>query len=221
MQFRGRAIIPAAGKGTRVGSPVDGKEMMLDPVTGKPLINWALDLALANGLKPCVIVSSNKTLLNSHIIFNYPDADLLIHDPSETEEWPDTVLVSEPLWMDLNVLILPDTRFNKDIVQKLVDIDQKTTVFAFATHKVSHPTKFGIIRNLSTNMVQIAEKPRTKYAGNTAWGLIAWTSNLHAKGLFDAFRTRGKWLSLRHESIQQFKLEFFKDITRSGEIETY
>jgi dTDP-glucose pyrophosphorylase len=115
------AIIPAAGKGTRMGSPVDGKEMMLDLVTGRPLIDFAIMAAEDAGCDKIVVAieQDTKPVLISHIQQTFPQVYIQLTKPEG--EWPSTVLQTEPQWdPHHNVLILPDTRYNSQELKHLV-----------------------------------------------------------------------------------------------------
>jgi UTP--glucose-1-phosphate uridylyltransferase len=62
-----KAVIPAAGFGTRMlpATKVLPKEML--PVAGKPLIQYAIEEAAASGIKTVVlVVRSHKSLIQSH-----------------------------------------------------------------------------------------------------------------------------------------------------------
>ena len=63
-----RVIIPAAGFGTRVSCAVDeSKEMLPDPVNGRPLIAYSLDICFDLGINPIVITRPEKRDLISYI----------------------------------------------------------------------------------------------------------------------------------------------------------
>jgi UTP--glucose-1-phosphate uridylyltransferase len=76
-----RAVIPAAGFGTRMfpATKVVPKEML--PVAGKPLIQYAVEEAVASGIHTVILVVRNsKSLIRAHFA---PDAEL----ESYLEEW--------------------------------------------------------------------------------------------------------------------------------------
>ena len=73
-----KAVIPAAGYGTRMlpATKALPKEML--PVAGKPLIQYALEEAAASGIETViVIVRHNKSLIQSHFDFD-PALDSLL-----------------------------------------------------------------------------------------------------------------------------------------------
>jgi dTDP-glucose pyrophosphorylase len=213
VEYRGKAIIPCAGKGSRVGSPADGKEMMLDPRTNEPLINWSLGLARELQLKPVCILSTNKTKLAFHIRTQFPDADIIFHNPTQFEEWPHSVLASAEEWDNgLNLLILPDTRFT---FNGRPTLDKYTPTFF--THMVNEPQKFGVVLE-QTGGVLTAEKPEIGHGMEQAWGAIAF-SKLVGTYLFTGYSTRNLWVIVPDAKVE--KLTKFKDITRNGVVEEY
>src|SRR4051812_48128743 len=104
--FIPRVLIPAAGFGKRMGLP-EAKEMLIGP-EGTPLIEWSLSFCNKNGLKPLVISRPEKNSLNDYL--RRIGVDTLLIEPSG--EWPDTLLKSEELWAEKNLVLLPDTRFS-------------------------------------------------------------------------------------------------------------
>jgi len=104
-------LIPAAGFGTRVGSPA-AKELFLN-ASGSPLIAFGLDQARLRGWPVHVITRKEKTELIRYLE-DYRqmwsvDVEIQLIEPSR--EWPDTLLKSQPFWREKNLLCLPDTVF--------------------------------------------------------------------------------------------------------------
>lgn len=210
-KYKGHAIIPAAGLGTRMGSPPQGKEMLIDPITKERVIDWSIKLALENKLLPIIAVSSKKLELRHYIRTKYPMAYVV--QVNHVNEWPDTVLAVSEYWhAACNVLILPDTRFNPTALSSLLT---QSTEISYAVHTIDVPAKYGIVRALN-NCIVTAEKPGSGAAGTLAWGLIKWTTWDSGQKIFDTYRTKGKWIKLLTDSVSLVRLEWFRDITRNG-----
>ena len=70
-----KAIILAAGQGTRMGSETDDKPKCLIQYKGKPLINYTIETMRACGIKDIVIIDGYKSevlqsyLSNDNVIF--------------------------------------------------------------------------------------------------------------------------------------------------------
>lgn len=223
------AIIPAAGKGTRVGTPADGKELMLDPMTGRPLIDFAILAAMDAGADKIIVAieDGTKPLLRSHIMNTFPE--VIVQSTKPEGEWPSTVLQTAEHW-DLrdNILILPDTRFNAEELTNLVGVHSRTTAditFGLQPGPVMEPDKFGIVglHEYSSEPEFTVEKPSYGYVAwpnIAAWGLLAFDKE-HGEQLFQTYIYRDKELSLKDMNVNRVTLSWFKDITRNGYVETY
>lgn len=129
-----KIIIPAAGYGRRVSDPSApnrSKELIINPQTGRPLIDKALGLAAQLRVPSVVITREEKTDLIDYI-HNWskahgqqqcgggPQAPIELQIIQPSREWPDTILQSESRWGEGNILILPDTDYSPtEIVREL------------------------------------------------------------------------------------------------------
>ena len=199
-----RALLPAAGFGTRMSMlPHQSKELLLDS-TGKPIIEYALNLCSKFDLDPLVITRIEK----QDLIHYCKDNDIEHYIIEPRGEWSHSLQAAYLKWKRTNILILPDTRFKPtsiiaDIKNALDEHD-----IVFATHEVVDVSKWGQVRG---NMV--CEKP-SKGGPGTAWGVIGF----HRDAGLDLFRDFGvpsRWSYFLNKSLP---LESFKDITRTGVI---
>lgn len=212
-----RVILPAAGYGTRVSAPIEsGKELMLDPMTGGPLIAWSVALSRQVGGVPLVVSRQDKSIFNEWLINN--GIDKLEIAPHRLKEWPSTILMSSKYWRSLNLFLLPDTRFGEPI-EGLKQAWEKTSthdvVFLTVPIEGRDPTKFALF-NPDTN--QIAEKPTKGTAPKVICGVFF--TRAAGKDVFNCLTKRGSWRKLKH-SATYVDLPWFKDITRTGKIEEY
>jgi dTDP-glucose pyrophosphorylase len=213
-----RAIIPAAGFGTRMNMPVNqSKELLSDPGDeGRPMIEKHIRQARAHNYEPLVITRPEKQDLIDYLVkYAVP---LMLHTPESGSEWPDTILASKPYWGERNVLILPDTVYKPfDIVWDL-DLMLDLHDLAFAVHTPPDPQNWGV---LDDNKVlceyRLCEKPTNfpPAPGLKAWGLIAWSDNDVAQKVFEGFKNRHLWFDCPADA-DIIHLEEFKDITRSN-----
>lgn len=214
------AIIPCAGVGSRMGYPSIGKEMLIDPVTMKPVIDWPLSLCQKYSLKPIVITTDGKVELQQYVQAFYPEAQLVI--TGYNKEWPETVLKTQPYWGKKNVLVLPDTRFTpEDSINEMLERLDMGLKIGVGLHKVpdeEHGT-FGIVRYKGAGEAILVEKPNNQMEDtNTAWGLLSWVGNEGAP-LFKNFCNRGKEIEV--DDVFCLYLDSFIDITRTGTIQYY
>ena len=212
-----KAIIPCAGYGTRMGlQPHQSKEMLTDPNDkSKYLIDYALDLCYSNNIDPIVISRQGKDELNDYLKPYKLDL-IILKEPGK--EWAETVLKSQGLWGDKNILILPDTRFQPETI--IPDIIKSTNCYSSIVvgwHEIkpedSH--KWGTV-----NSYGIYEKQGTLF--NKAWGILGFTK-FSGQELFQSLKPEGtfQFHQIDECSPEFRKLNNFKDITRSGTLEKY
>lgn len=202
-----KCILPCAGYGTRMFmNPNESKEM-LDDTTGNPVIKYSLDLCKYYGFEPLVITRKEKTDLIKYCTDN--QVQTLIIEPKG--EWPNTILASEHLWEENNIMILPDTRFNPTHI--LYQMDQSLKLgnkAVIALHEVSDSEKWCIVDDY-----QLIEKPNWSEDA-TAMGLIGFKKS-EGKYLFETISKRNRPCNLVDAGF--VFLDDFKDISRTGKIE--
>lgn len=200
-----KAIIPAAGLGTRMGMrPDQSKEMLPDRNhMGKPLIQWCLDLCKAFNIDPIVITREDKKDLRQYLFNN----GIEFMDIKPEGEWNDTVLKSQEHWEEDNILILPDTRFDR--IRCIEDIQRSLSLgnnAVLAVHEVTDPSKWGIIKDY-----KLIEKPKDLRGKQMAWGLIGF-KDYYGVELFNNMSNNGYVL----KDIGFTFLNKFEDLTRNG-----
>ena len=205
-------IIPAAGFGTRVGSP-NSKELLPHPVTGKPLIEASLNLANERQWPVLVITREEKTELIAYLK-NFEFVQIMTIKPSK--EWPDSLLASQPKWHLKNILLLPDTEWEKTKVLDLIDDELTYHQVALGVFTTDDYTPWGVV-NTQSDFYHFCEKPQDahQFAHLKAWGLIGFQKNIGEK-LFEKLLTstlNHQWqqLELKPSFIE---LDYFKDLTR-------
>lgn len=205
-----KALIPCAGYGTRMGVlATQSKELLPDPNTGKPLIEYYLDICKANNISPLVITRRDKHDLISYLNTNNIEYTTV----TPKGEWPDTLLSTIDKWDDNNFLFLPDTRFEgKNVIQDMKNSLALGAKSCFAIHEVADVSKWGSVEKYS-----ITEKPDKKEPG-WAWGIAAF-NKVEGEAWLEFMRFRGHSFHLKDSSFVY--LDKFVDITRSGVLEKY
>lgn len=215
--MRIRAIIPAAGFGTRVGMKFDeSKEMLLDPITNTPVIQWYLNICERFNLDPLVITRKEKTDLITFL--NHKNIDTIILDEIKGE-WPDTILASENKWYKHNILFLPDTRFDPIKIIKDIKKQIKIKKCVMALHQVDNISKWGAV-HYGRHIIQYQEKPQDYTFEGTAWGILAFNKDF-GRTLFENMKDRTRWHTDYLDQFGIIQLNWFKDITRNGKVEKY
>lgn len=211
-----KAIIPCAGYGTRMQMESwQAKEMLRDPNDpSKVLIDYSMELCYKYNIEPVVITRREKTGLIDYLIKDHQLSNLIITEPGK--EWAETVLKSQGLWGEKNILILPDTRFNPEsVIPEMLDKLDKVPVVA-AIHSIDpkESYKWGTV---DEDNGSIFEKENTNL--NKAWGLLGFQKG-DGRCLFNNLHPRGEWVGFLEE-FMTVDLTDFKDITRTGKLEKY
>jgi hypothetical protein len=215
-------LLPAAGYGTRVkANDSSGKELMVDPIAGVPLIIYAIELGLKAGMHVVVASRASKLDLNLYITKRYLASmvTLDIHpDPKPGHEWPDTILQSFPYWGERTIVMLPDTRFSMPYeTLKAMQADLVRNPLSIATFKVAEDeaSKFAMISGQ-----HLCEKPSSNLVPMSMRAMGLWGFRREeGQSLFSGLSTK-KWFAVDAEPAI-VRLEWFKDITRNGIIEGY
>ncbi len=209
-----KVIIPCAGFGTRVGSPLV-KELIPSKISGKPLIDFILEEAIIRKWEIHIITRAEKTPLIDHVK-NLPNTTVQIVEP--TKEWPHSIIESKIFWEEKNLLVLPDTYFSPKNI--LDDIESYLCCFEAVYAVIEKETyeTWGAV-NISAKNIRLIEKPHSNVNRNhyRAWGLIGFQKDVgetifraHLESTFDHqeknLRIKGKFVSL----------DIFDDLTRSG-----
>lgn len=203
-----RVIIPCAGYGTRMGmEPDKSKELLINPGTNKPLIDYSLSICKEYGYDPLVITRREKTDLTDYLDENEVSYMFSVGNG----EWMDSVIQTEALWEDHNLLLFPDVNFHPISVIPDMEQDLKLGALAsIAVHPVTDPSKWCVVENY-----EMFEKPPiTSLQTHWAFGLIAFHSRYGLK-LFDSL-SQDKYLRLENTSFKY--LDSFVDLTRTGKL---
>lgn len=120
-----RAIILAAGRGSRLKDSTEDKPKGLLPLAGKPLLEWQLAALRGGGVQEVCIVTGYKAEMIS------PYADKVFHNP----DWNKTNMVMSLMCarsvFDTPVVVsYADIVYGKDIVANLVN-DNRDIVVAY------------------------------------------------------------------------------------------
>lgn len=230
-------LLPAAGFGTRVGSP-NAKEIFLGP-NGSPLIESSLYQARLRDWPVHVITRKEKTDLLNYLneyqkkYFNPDQVDgfnisIQLIEPSR--EWPETLLKSKDYWRHINLLCLPDTIYEPQEVwnSMIADVQQahlqnKKNMISAGLFSAEDYSKWGVIKAGKSTSLFLCEKPQPQTLlemmgvnSVKAWGLIAFSQAIGEK-LFSAQLESTfdhQWKTLETDFVFH-ELSMFKDLTRA------
>jgi dTDP-glucose pyrophosphorylase len=202
------AIIPAAGLGTRVGSPA-AKELLPHPMGKKTFLETTLDLCDQFDLHPLVISRNNKQALNTKLVSLQKQRNLSFLILPPTLEWTYTLHQSRAYFGKKNILLLPDAVFDPHHIIKELLADLDSYQLSFASFSVENPQKWGCL-SIQDNNFYFCEKPLLSAPRLMAWGLIAFTDqsggeffNHYKETSFD-HQWRPIYLSIKVRNLHQF-----------------
>jgi bifunctional N-acetylglucosamine-1-phosphate-uridyltransferase/glucosamine-1-phosphate-acetyltransferase GlmU-like protein len=203
-------IIPAAGFGKRVGSPA-AKELFLDPQTGKPLIDFAIQAALKHGFQPVVVLRKDKLALHEYLL-GQPGIEIVLIEGSR--EWPDTVLQSAANWRERNFMLLPDTRFAPISILPEMNEYLETGDLAFASFAIASARSWGVLQIRDQSSIRGCEKPQTDEPLR-AWGVLGFGKEVGERFFKALLKSTldHEWYALEMKA-REWTLDFFTDLTR-------
>ena len=144
----------------------------------------------------------------------------ILHQPQEGQEWPLSVLASQALWADKNLVLLPDTQLMLPGLIEIFDegLQDFETFWGTSHRKLSDAKTFGMIRQDFEKRLFVTEKPTAPAPSMTSalvWGCFGFRKNVGAtllKSLEHSTHT--------HEEFQlpspsgQIPLVGFEDLSR-------
>ncbi len=204
-------IIPAAGFGRRVGAPNSKEVLQLD--YGQPLIERAFSECESRDWPMHLLTRPEKTDLLAYC-HQRKLSHLAIQSVQPTREWPETVLLSEPFWLEWNLLFLPDLLFQpSNILDQIMAAATGSVDFIAAGQATDRPQIWGCLRSEASGFA-ICEKPQG-LESSWAWGFLAFRKKI-GRQLFESLLESGsdhKWKSFSFSS-QIFELTSMSDPTR-------
>ncbi len=154
-----KAVIPLAGKGTRLRPHTHLTPKPLIRVAGKPVLDFILDDLLAAGVSEVVfIVGHLQDRIRAHIAANYPGIRAHYVVQEVQDGTAGAVALARP-WADGELLILfADTLFEVDLtITQTLDADRAGVIWA---REVEDYQRFGVIvTDENGDMTRIVEKP--------------------------------------------------------------
>lgn len=201
-----RAIIPAAGFGTRMHMhPGQSKEMLIDPVTQQPLIQWHLNYCTKYNLTPLIITRKEKIDLIEYC--NKLNVETLIIEPKG--EWMSTIEASRPYWEEMNVVLFPDSKFSDDekkMNEFFQSLDFKFIECCFGVQEVEDSSKWCVVTEEG-----VFEK--TKQGPGTA--IVVFGFKKKTNLFLELSQNKTAYIKYYHI----FNIHNYVDLTRTGTIE--
>jgi hypothetical protein len=199
-----------------MGSP-PAKELLPSPLDGRPLIDFSLDCARSAGAQPVIITRNDKQALID--AFRETGATQLV-TLAASREWPDSPLQAEAHWGDLNIVLLPDTRFTpENICREMYQTLEEEADIVFAVFAPGALSTWGAVREEEGRFF-VCEKPRDASCDSRtfAWGIFGFRREFGVP-LLQAMLTSNAdhgWKELQGR-VRLLELHTFEDLTRGKE----
>ena len=192
-----KAIIPAAGVGTRLRPHTYTLPKALLYVAGKPIISHILDDVIPHGVSSIVlIVGYMGDLIEKYIREQYPDVEVEFVEQKErkgighavdmTREYADT---GEPL-----LIILGDTILKSDLAAMV-----KSEHNVLGVKEVADPRRFGVCEVNNGFITRLVEKPQDPPSNLALVGLYYFRDS---KPLFSALKREIEQGIMNHGEYQ-------------------
>ena len=157
-----KAVILAAGKGTRLRPLTDSTPKPMLPVAGKPLLEWMLERIKEADIKDILIVTN---YLEDQIKNYFKDgADLGVNITYRTQSKPlgTANAVYQALeWVGKNsfLCLYGDHYIEEGAIKKLIDARQEEEA-TVASIKVEDPSQYGAFELKGEKITRVVEKPK-------------------------------------------------------------
>ena len=158
-----KAIILAAGQGTRIAPLSDGYPKHLLPVAGKPAIFHIMDSAV-DFVDEIIIVQSNERKLESVVGNSYKDKKISYVVQENLKGTGDALRSAKV--SGKFIVMMGDDLYSKEDVQALLKND-----LAIAVMPTNEPQRFGIVKESNGVMTELVEKPKDVQTGLANTGL--------------------------------------------------
>ncbi len=154
-----KAVIPLAGKGTRLRPHTHLTPKPLVRVAGKPVLDFILDDLRAAGVSEVVfIVGHLQDAIRAHIAAAYPEIEAHYVVQEVQDGTAGAVALARPWAGDELLILFADTLFDVDLtITQTLDADRAGVIWA---KEVEDYQRFGVIvTDDNGDMTRIVEKP--------------------------------------------------------------
>lgn len=189
-----KAILPVAGKGTRLRPLAHTYPKALIPIAGRPMINWILDPLVEAGLEEAVfIVGWLGAEIEHHVREHYGHLKLRFVPQEEMLGLGHAIYLGLEKGDGNVFIVLGDTLFETDLPAILAAPHS-----ILGVKEVSDPRRFGVAELAEGRIVRLVEKPADPRSNLALIGLYnikdgeALRRTLEAM-IRDGIRTRGEF----------------------------
>lgn len=208
-----KAIVLAAGRGTRLKELTEDKPKVMCSVNGKPMLEATLEKLQQAGITESIIIVH---YMKEHIINYFGNAfngmKLTYVEQKEMLGTGDAVLTAEPYLSDDKFLVLAgDVMFEPELLNKVLSHDNPVITVC----EVKDPSRYGVIETTNGHVKSIVEKsptPPTNLANASIY--------LFPKQIFDACKNIEKSPRGEYEITDAIQLLIDQGVTFDYEVVT-
>jgi glucose-1-phosphate thymidylyltransferase len=189
-----KAILPVAGKGTRLRPLAHTYPKALIPIAGRPMIDWIMDPMIEAGLEEAVfIVGWLGAEIEAHVRRSYPDLKLSFVPQGQMLGLGHAISLGLDEKDEDVFIILGDTLFDADV--KAIRAAGHSVL---GVKEVADPRRFGVAETANGCITKLVEKPAEPKSNLALIGLynIQEAGQLKAtldRMMRDDIRTRGEY----------------------------
>ncbi len=180
-----KALILAAGKGTRLRPLTYTMPKPMVPVMNKPVLFFVIDQARSGGIKEIGIVVSpdNKDTIKEAVIKEYGGSDVSFEFivQKEPKGLAHAVRTAQP-WLgdDDFVMLLGDNLTEIELSDMIEEFYREKADALILVKEVDDPTRFGVVvLDDEGNVVSLVEKPKVPPSNLAIVGVYIFSSSIH------------------------------------------
>jgi glucose-1-phosphate thymidylyltransferase len=196
-----KAVILAAGEGTRLRPLTVSKPKVMIPIANRPIIEYAVEAVSQNGIKEIVIVVGYK---KESIMSHFEDGRKFGCEISYVQQ-PKPLGTSHALLqaeseIDSDFLVLPgDNLIDPKEISKLIESQNQNSLL-IAESEI--PSKYGVVFLDKGVVTKMLEKPQEKLSNLISTGIYRFTTDV-----FSAIKTVGEGGFHDLTAVVQFMIE--------------
>lgn len=156
------AVIPAAGRGSRLGSLTDSQPKGLVEIAGRPLLAYVFDRAIEAGADELVVVIGYEgAQIVEHFGDSFRGTPITYVHQRERQGLAHAVLQAEPHVTGAFLVINGDNVFAESLQPAVAALDRDGVDGVIAVEDVSRETasRTGVVELANDTVVRIVEKP--------------------------------------------------------------
>lgn len=198
-----KAVILAAGEGTRLRPLTSTRPKPMLPVAGKPILEWDLEALKDGGIEKAMIITGYKKEAITHY-FGDTFRGMKIEYIEQREQLGTGHAVSmAEKSVEGNFLVMNgDLIVSKNMISNLIkDHEKFNSDAAICTVEVKNPSEFGIVEVEGNRVMNIVEKPKEPKSNLANAGVY-----IFSKKIFDAIKGIEKSARLEYELTDAIKV---------------